>query len=105
MNFQIISISTMCYEPVTKVLLSKYGGVSLVGYFEMATRLVQQFRAVIISANQVLVPTIAHLKEKNPEKIQGIYLTSYQLLFYLSIPMYSMIILCSPIISELWIGH
>ncbi|MEN8263537.1 MAG: oligosaccharide flippase family protein [Nitrospirota bacterium] len=104
-NFQIISISTMCYEPVTKVLLSKFGGVSLVGYFEMATRLVQQFRAIIVSANQVLVPAIAHLKEKTPEKIQGVYLTSYQLLFYLSIPLYSMIILCSPVISELWIGH
>ena len=49
-----------------------------------------------------------NLKEQNhasPEKIQSIYLTSYQLLIYLALPLYSLIIVCTPIISDLWIGH
>ena len=104
-NFQIISITAMLYDPVTKALLSKFGGLSLVGYYEMASRMVQQFRALIVSANQVLVPAIADLKEKTPEKIQSVYSNSYQLLFYLALPLYSFIIICTPIISELWIGH
>ena len=104
-NFQVISITTMFYDPITKALLSKFGGLSMVGYYEMASRMVQQFRALIVSANQVLVPAIADLKEKTPEKIQSVYLTSYQLLFYLALPLYSLIIVCTPIISELWIGH
>lgn len=104
-NFQAISITTMLYDPTTKALLSKFGGLSMVGYYEMASKMVQQFRALIVSANQVLVPAIADLKEKTPEKIQSVYLTSYQLLFYLALPLYSLIIVCTPIISELWIGH
>jgi len=105
LNFQIISVTAMFYDPVTKALLSKFGGLSMVGYYEMASRMVHQFRALIVSANQVLVPAIADLKERTPEKIQSVYLISYQLLFYFALPIYSLIIICTPLISELWIGH
>ena len=95
----------MFYDPVTKSLLSKYGGLSMVGYYEMANKLVQQCRSIIVSANQVLVPAFADLDERNPKKIRSVYLTSYNLLFYLASPLFAMIILCIPLISEIWIGH
>ncbi len=104
-NFQLISVTSIFYDPITKALLSKFGGLSMLGYYEMASKMVQQFRALIVSANQVIVPTIADLKERTPERVQSIYLTSYQLLFYLALPLYSLIVVCTPIISELWIGH
>jgi len=105
MNYQVISITSMFYDPLTKALLSKFGGLSMVGYFEMASKMIQQLRLLIVSANQVLFPAIANLKEKIPEKIQSVYLTSYQLVFYLSLPLFSLIIICTPLISELWIGY
>ena len=105
MNYQVISISSMFYDPLTKALLSKFGGLSMVGYFEMASKMIQQLRLLIVSANQVLFPAIANLKEKIPEKIQSVYLTSYQLVFYLALPLFSLIIVCTPIISVLWIGY
>lgn len=95
----------MLYDPVTKGLLSKFGSLSMVGYYEMASRMVQQFRALVVSANQVLFPAIADLKERDPKKVASVYRTSYQLLFYLSLPLYSLIIISLPVISELWIGH
>lgn len=104
-NFQLISVSIMLYDPITKAFLSKFGSLSMVGYYEMASRMVLQFRALIVSANQVIVPAIADLQEKMSEKIQAVYLTSYNLLFYLSLPLYSFTIVCAPLISELWIGH
>jgi O-antigen/teichoic acid export membrane protein len=104
-NFQIISVAAMFFDTVTKALLSKFGGLSFVGYYEMANRMIQQFRAFIVSANQVLVPAIADLQEKTPDKIRTVYLTSYQLLFYLALPLYSLIVVCAPSISALWIGH
>jgi len=104
-NFQIISVATMFYDPVTKTLLSKFGGLSMVGYYEMANRMVQQFRTLIVSANQVLVPAIADLQEKSPEKIKAVYMTSYKLLFYLSIPLFSLMVVFIPTISRIWIGH
>ncbi len=104
-NFQIISITQMFCDPVTKALLSKFGGLSMVGYYEMANRMILQFRSIIVSANQVLVPAIADLKERIPQKINSVYLTSYRLLFYLSLPLFSLIIVSLPLISQVWIGH
>lgn len=105
LKYQTISIATMFYDPVTKGLLSKFGSLSMVGYYEMASRMVLQFRALVVSANQVLFPAIADLKEREPEKIESVYRTSYQLLFYVSLPLYSLIIVFLPIISQLWIGY
>ncbi len=104
-NFQIISVTGMLADPITKALLSKFGGLSMVGYYEMANRMVLQFRALIVSANQVIVPSIAGLQEKAPERIRSVYLTNYNLLFYLSFPLYTLIIISIPLISEIWIGH
>lgn len=104
-NFQVISVATMFCDPITKAFLSKFAGLSMVGYYEMANRMVGQLRALIVSANQVLVPAVADLQEKKPEKIQSVYLTSYQLLFYLAVPLYFLTVVCIPLISELWIGR
>lgn len=104
-NFQIISVTRMFYDPVTKALLSKFGGLSMVGYYAMANNMITQLRALIVSANQVLVPAIADLKEKTPQKIKSVYITSYQLLFYLALPLFSLIAVYTPLISKLWIGH
>jgi len=104
-NFQTISVSAMFYDPITKALLSKFGGLSMVGYYEMASRIIMQLRAVLISANQAIVPAIAGLEERLPKEIRSIYLSSYQLIFYLSLPLFSLIIIATPVISQLWIGH
>lgn len=104
-NLQAISVTNMLYEPVTKVLLTRFGGLAMTGYYEMASRMVQQFRAIIVSANQVLVPLIAVLKEKNPDKIQSVYSVAYRLIFYISLPLYALIIISTPIISKIWLGN
>jgi O-antigen/teichoic acid export membrane protein len=52
-----------------------------------------------------MVPAFAGLKEHYPEKIASIYFKSYRLIIFLSLPLFSSIILCTPIISKLWIGN
>jgi len=104
LNFQVASISQLLYDPMVKLLLTKFGGLAMTGFYEMASRMVLQFRMVLISANQVLVPTIADLQEKDPEAIQKVYKYSYNLLFYLAVPFFLVVIAFTPIISQLWIG-
>lgn len=104
-NFQIMGICSTVYEAVVKTLLSKFAGLASVGYYEMANRLIQQFRSFIIAINQVLVPTIAKLHETVSEKVKTVYIFSYELMLYLALPFFSALILCLPIISKLWIGY
>ena len=105
LNFQIISITRMLCEPVTKALLSRFGGLSMVGYYEMADRMIKQLRALIVSANQVLVPAIADLQERSPNFVQKIYKDNYYLMFYITLPFFSTIIILIPLISKIWLGH
>jgi O-antigen/teichoic acid export membrane protein len=105
LNFQICTIAGMFYEPTTKVLLSKFGGLAMTGFFEMANRMVVQFRTLLVSANQVLVPVIAGLFETSPNRIQKVYEDSYCLFMYLALPYYTAIIVVTPFISEIWLGY
>jgi O-antigen/teichoic acid export membrane protein len=105
LNLQAISISQLFYDPITKSLLTKFGGLAMTGFYEMASRMVLQVRALLVSANQVLVPTIADLQEKDPKIIQKVYKDSYDLLFYIALPLFSILIALTPVISQLWIGE
>lgn len=104
-NIQVISVATASFDPITKALLSKFGGLSMVGYYEMASKMIKQLRALIVSANQVLIPAIADLYEKIPQQIKSVYSGSYRLLFYFALPLYSIIIVVLPLISIIWIGQ
>lgn len=104
-SFQLIGFISMLFDPVTKGLLSKFGGLSMVTYFEMASRMVTQFRGLLTAPNQVLVPVIATLHERDIDRIQTVYRDSYRLQVYLSLPLYAGILSASPWVSRLWIGY
>lgn len=104
-KFQFISILQLMFEPTTKMLLGRFGGLVFVGYYEMASRLVNQFRALIVNANQVVIPVIAHhLKGGDNDKIRELYKLSFQVLCLVVLPLSCLLIVLSPFISDLWIG-
>lgn len=104
-NFQVASVARMLCDPITKAMLSKFGSVSMVGYYEMANRMIEQFRAIIVAANQVLVPVIAEVQENDPSQIRNIYRNSCRVVVFLAIPFMSMVAAAIPLISLLWIGE
>ena len=104
-NFQIISIFSMLFEPLTKAFLTKFGSLSATTYFEMANRLVTQFRALVVSANQVLVPKIAAVHETSPTQIAQLCRDSYRIVFFVIVPLFALLIVAEPLIGLVWIGH
>lgn len=104
-NFQVMSIFIMLIDPSTKALMAKFGGLSSVAYYEMANRMVTQFRSLLVSANQVMVPHVANLHENAPEEIQKAYLDSYRIVFFFALPLFAGVAAVAPLASELWIGH
>jgi O-antigen/teichoic acid export membrane protein len=104
-NFQMISLLAMLSDPITKALLSRVGGVSMVGYYEMASKFVQLFRSLIVNANQVLVPAFANLGQVQPCRVSELYLKSHRMVIYLALPGFGLLAVCTPLVSELWIGR
>ncbi len=105
-KFQAVSICQLLYEPTTKLLLSKFGGLTLLGHYEMASRLINQFRALLINANQVVIPVVAETaKTKSKEDSKLFYINMSRIMALFTIPMTTALIVLTPFISVIWIGE
>lgn len=98
-KFQGITITQMLYDPITKSLLTKYGGLSATGYYEMASRLVLKIRELIVSVFHVLVPVYATHIEKDNNQIKSTYILSFNYMIFLSTPLFVFLMLATPLIS------
>jgi O-antigen/teichoic acid export membrane protein len=104
-SFQLMSLATIGYDVTTKSLLSRFGGLPAVGYFEMANRLVSLVRGLIISISQVLVPVIADLREREPGAVLSVYRRSLRVLTFITLPSMALGAILAPTISVLWLGR
>jgi O-antigen/teichoic acid export membrane protein len=104
-TFQVISLLVMICDPLTKGLIGRFGSVAMVAYYEMANRVVQQLRGVIVSANQVLVPTFANLNLRDPGQVSRLFASTYEIVYYLAVPGFSLLAISAPLISIVWIGR
>jgi len=104
-NVQVTAFAGLLFDPITKALVAEYGGLATTGYYEMASRMVMQFRSLLISANQTIVPQIAGIKENTPEQLYKAYIDTYRVLFYFALPMYAGLAASAPLVSVIWIGH
>lgn len=104
LKMQALSFMQMSFEPVTKAFLSKFGGLAMVGYYEMASRLVSQFRGLIVSANQVIIPVVAEAKERNDNSVKTLYEKTFSVILFVNVIIISGILVFAPIISQIWIG-
>lgn len=104
LNFQVISTAQLLFEPLTKILVMNFGGAAATGYFEFAHRMVFQLRALVVTAHQAVVPTIADLHERAPALLRDVYVASYRLLLFLILLSLPLCVVLTPWISRLWIG-
>ena len=105
-KFQVISICQLLYEPTTKLLLSKFGGLALLGNYEMASRFVSQFRSLLVNANQVVIPVVAEkIITQTKTHLQEFYANMSRILLLFTLPLSTLLILLAPFISFIWLGH
>jgi O-antigen/teichoic acid export membrane protein len=98
-------VLVLLMDPVTKSLLSCFGTLEMVAYYDMASRLVLQFRQLTVSSVQILTAIMAELSEIAPTRIRSIYTDAFRLLLVTSIVGYAGLSLCMPVISTVWIGR
>ena len=104
-NLQLSTVASFLGDPLTKVMLGHFGNLPMVGYYEMASKMVSQFRAVVTNVNQVFVPVIAHLHEKDKTELAELYEKTYGVLFFVCVTFYCAAAIATPSISTLWLGH
>ncbi|MFZ2991055.1 lipopolysaccharide biosynthesis protein [Ideonella sp.] len=103
-HLQLGSMASLLGDPAAKLLLGRYGDLATVGYFEMATKLVSQLRAIVVNVNQVLVPYIARLRETGDDAVTTLYEKTHSIIFFISTTMFGLLLASVSAVSALWLG-
>lgn len=104
-HLQLGSLASLLGDPAAKLMLGRYSDLATVGFFEMATKLVSQIRAVVVNVNQVLVPVIAHLRETNDAAVSALYEKTHTVIFFVSTTCFGLLLAGVPAVSIIWLGH
>lgn len=102
-KFQFSSLIGMINDPLTKVLVTRFSGLEFTGYYEIASRIASQLRAVIVNANQSLTPVIVRIGLKSEEG-QLFYRKTFVYIFLASLVSMTFLSLSSSTLSLLFIG-
>lgn len=104
-NFQIITLMNMLFDPLVKAMMSKFGGLEALGFYEMANGLILKCRAIIVEANRVVVPSVASSQKCDLETLRKQFIDSYRLTFYVSLILFGSLGVMSTAICVIWLGH
>jgi O-antigen/teichoic acid export membrane protein len=90
-NVQAATVFMLLLDPVAKALMARFGGAAVAGYFEMANQVVLKARAVIVAANQAIVPHVAALAEAEPARLARLYRENMRVLAFVALPVLALI--------------
>jgi len=90
-NMQAATLFMLLFDPVAKALMARFGGPAAAGYFEMANQVVLKARAVIVTANQAVVPHVAVLAENEPAGVTRLYRENMRALVFITLPAFALL--------------
>lgn len=100
----VAALSALLLEPSIKVLLSRYGSLELVSFFEIASRIVSQTRSFFSNIMLPLLPA-SSLLMTDPARIRELFSRSMRLLWLTAVPVFVVLaVLAGPIIHA-WLGN
>lgn len=102
-GLQLGNLLIMLFEPATKMLLSRYCGLTEVAHFEMANQVVSRVRSLITSALQAYLPLLSSSSD-DQNQIRHIVGEAFIFSAGLGLPLMAMVIVSFPVISVIWIG-
>ncbi len=103
-TFQLISISSLFYDPLLRVFLVRYEGLTLAGSYELANKLISQIRGILVAINQSLVPVFAGFKSNETKDSLDLFSKSHRIFFIVSNLVFGLLASALPFIYLLWIG-
>jgi hypothetical protein len=94
----------LLFDPLTKALMAKFGGPTNAGYFEISNQVVLRVRALIVAANQAIVPKIAQLSENDNNQLSSLYCGNIRLVVLVALPSFTLLFAWTGLLSHLVIG-
>ncbi len=106
-GLQVTTIGQLLFEPTVRWLLGVYSGLTITGYYELASRAIMQFRLAITAAFQMIVPFYATQIGKvgaDSATIQRAYRRNFRLLLLICVPYFLLLACVLPYLFTWWTG-
>jgi O-antigen/teichoic acid export membrane protein len=105
LGVQAISLMQLFVEPLAKILMTRFGGLSATGLFELAYRVTIQFRAPLVAATQVMLPAIASTAPDDRAALQEINAVAMRRLRPLAMVAFGGLLFAWPLVSLFLVGR
>ena len=102
LKLQGVSLLTSMFDPISRFVMSSFGGLAAVGTFELAQRALMQLRQLIVNPSQQLMPAFAHYKDLESRK--SLYMKAMAALSVSAIFILGGAALVAPVLAWLWLG-
>jgi O-antigen/teichoic acid export membrane protein len=99
-KIQINSVASLLSEPLAKSILTMWGGLTVLGYYELASKLVFQVKGLLVAGIQPLMPAFAGMALQ-AEKRNIMLVHSIKISLFGSILLFIGLLLISPIYSHI----
>jgi O-antigen/teichoic acid export membrane protein len=99
------TLVNLTYEPVTRLLVAKFGGIESAGLYEAAVRCGSQGKAMIVACIQVVSPRLSALAVDRAESLKKLLRVAYEITGLLVVGALPVILLAVPLISLVLLGR
>jgi O-antigen/teichoic acid export membrane protein len=101
---QVANISNGLFEPVSKILVSFFGGLQAQGLYELAYKTVSLSRNAITAGLMATLPTTTRTIVYNHTLAKKLYKKTLAKVTFITIALLALVVLAAPLISNIWIG-
>lgn len=102
---QFANLLNGLFEPLAKILLGRFGGLDLLGLFELSYKLIALPRNAVVSGVQASVPSLTRLMASDREAARQLYQRTLRRSLNMTVLVLGAVILASPLVSWLWLGR
>lgn len=102
---QAVNVINGVFEPLSKILVSRFGGLEAQGLYELAYKTVSLPRNAVMAGATATFPAMTGLFASERFELKKLYLKTLKLLSIATILVLAGVISLSPMVSYLWMGN
>lgn len=105
LNIQGGALSELLFDPLSKLVITRFLGVALVTQYEVGQRMITQLRGLFAVAFLPLFPGVSHLQAaRDPQAVKTVYQRSTRYVYLLGWPAYLLLMIAAPWLLSAWLG-
>ncbi len=104
LRMQGSSVAIFLFEPTIRLAIGSIAGLTLLGFYEMASKLVLSLRNILTTALQVTVPAVAEVDSMASDRIHRLMESMTTCVWLLGTALMVSLAVSAPLISQIWLG-